>query len=73
MRLGKSRADQNLSKLLMLSTQTVKLDDKTQAKLIRRAQSRRYVVDEPDQDAGDAATAFTDEDFEKFEREYFCQ
>lgn len=39
-------------------------------KLVRRAQNRRYVID-AEKPKADESTAFTDEDFAKFEREYF--
>lgn len=39
--------------------------------LIRRAQNKRYVILEV-KPQEESSTAFTDEDFEKFEREYFC-
>lgn len=71
LRNGKNRADENLKKLLLFSGSS-KLDAETTDKLIRRAQNRKYVIAVPKTAAADEATAFTDEDFEKFEREYFC-
>lgn len=71
LRNGQSRADENLQKLLLFSA-PVRLDAGTTDKLIRRAQSGRYVIAAPMAVAADEATAFTEEDFAKFEREYFC-
>lgn len=69
LRNGQSRADENLRKLLMLSG--VKLDATTTDRLVRRAQNKRYIID-VEKPAEESASVFTDEDFAKFEREYFC-
>lgn len=39
--------------------------------LFKRAQTQKYVIPEP-KPKEEEATVFTDEDFRKFEREYFC-
>lgn len=40
--------------------------------LIQRAQNRKYVIEEKKPDAAEEeASVFTEEDFAKFEREYF--
>lgn len=49
----------------------VKLDTTTTDRLIRRAQNKRYIID-VEKPAEESASVFTDEDFAKFEREYFC-
>lgn len=40
--------------------------------LIKRAQTQKYVIPEP-KSKEEEASVFTDEDFRKFEREYFCR
>lgn len=40
------------------------------AQLIRRAQNKKYVIDSPKPEK-EQASVFTEEDFAKFEREYF--
>lgn len=66
---SKDRISENVRKLLMLQS-AVKLSDEATETLLRRARSQRYVI--PEQKAAeDSSTAFTEEDFLKFEKEYF--
>lgn len=55
---------------MLLLDSAVKLSDDAADTLIRRARSGRYVIPGP-KPAKDTSTAFTEEDFLKFEREYF--
>lgn len=66
-----SKIEENVRKCLLLST-AMEMDDDTAQKLIQRARSRKYVAAEQQKPKEDEPTVFTDEDFEKFEREYFC-
>lgn len=52
--------------------QTLKNRNVKTFQLIKRAQTQKYVIPEPKSKDEQARTAFTDEDFRKFEREYFC-
>jgi len=65
-----SKAEENLQKLLMFNS-SVNLDKDTTQKLIKRAQTQKYVIPEP-KAKEEETSLFTDEDFMKFEREYFC-
>ncbi|KAJ6650103.1 hypothetical protein Bhyg_05347, partial [Pseudolycoriella hygida] len=64
-----SKAEVNLKKLLSLSS-PLRLDSETIQKLAKRAQTQKYVISEQNSKV-DEATPFTEEDFIKFEKEYF--
>lgn len=64
----KSKVEENRQKLLMLDNE-LKMNDEVKETLLRRARSNRYVI--PEKKEIDSTTAFTEEDFLKFEREYF--
>lgn len=66
---SKDKISDNVRKMLLLDS-AVKMSDDTAETLIRRARTGRYVIPEP-KPAADTTTAFTEEDFLKFEREYF--
>lgn len=66
-----SKIEENVRRCLLLST-AMEMDDDTAQKLIQRARSRKYVATEHQKPKPDEPTVFTDEDFERFEREYFC-
>ncbi|KAG4073040.1 hypothetical protein HA402_009459 [Bradysia odoriphaga] len=65
-----SKVEENLKKLLMFSS-PVNLDNESAQKLFKRAQTQKYVIPEAKSNV-EQETVFTDEDFRKFEREYFC-
>lgn len=66
---GKEKISENLRKILMMDS-AVKMSDEATDTLLRRARTQRYVIPEQ-KPAEDSTTAFTEEDFLKFEKEYF--
>ncbi|XP_046472308.1 active regulator of SIRT1 [Neodiprion pinetum] len=59
--------DKNIERLLLLSGN--RIDPETSEKLLKRALKRRYVLKETEP-AESEQTAFTEEDFKQFEKEY---
>ena len=59
--------DKNVKKLLVLSNN--RMDPNTVNKLLDRAVKKRYIP-KPHKSKGPETTAFTEEDFKKFEKEY---
>lgn len=70
MKRSKDRTEENVRRLLALDRE-LKLNDETKELLIRRAQTGHYVI--PEQKKVEEEDVFTEEDFAKFEREYFCK
>lgn len=66
---GKEKISENLRKILMMDS-AVKMSDEATDTLLRRARTQRYVIPEQ-KPAEESTTAFTEEDFLKFEKEYF--
>ncbi|XP_033350753.1 active regulator of SIRT1-like [Bombus vosnesenskii] len=62
--------DENVQRLLLLSTN--RIDPNTTNKLLSRALRKRYIPKEKKPKEPEA-TAFTEEDFKKFEKEYVDQ
>lgn len=70
MKRNKNKIDSNVQKLLALDN-SFKLSDETTEVLIKRARTGHYVIPEKKPEI-EEESVFTDEDFAKFEREYFC-
>ncbi|XP_031623982.1 uncharacterized protein LOC116341199 [Contarinia nasturtii] len=68
MKQSKDRTEENVKRLLALDN-ALKIDDETKELMIRRAQTGHYVIPEKKQE--EEEDVFTEEDFAKFEREYF--
>lgn len=68
MKQTQDRTEENVKRLLALDN-ALKLDEKTKALMLRRAQTGHYVV--PEKEVKNDEDVFTEEDFAKFEREYF--
>lgn len=66
----KDRTEENVKRLLALD-RTLQLTDETKELMIRRARTGHYVI--PEKVEKEEEDIFTKEDFEKFEKEYFCQ
>lgn len=67
---AKDPTDENVQRLLMLSTN--RIDSKLADKLLDRAVKKRYIP-KKEKPKEPEATAFTEEDFKKFEQEYVDQ
>lgn len=65
---AQDRTEENVRRLLALDVQT-KLNDETKDLMIKRARSNHYVV--PEKIVKEEEDVFTEEDFLKFEKEYF--
>lgn len=65
---SKDRTEENVKRLLALDN-ALKIDDETKELMLRRARTGHYVVPEKKQEVEE--DVFTEEDFAKFEREYF--
>lgn len=61
---------ENIEKLQRLSKSTT--DVKIAEKLMERARTGRALADKINLKTKDSGTVFTEEDFKKFEEEYFC-
>lgn len=68
MKRSKDRTEENVKRLLALDN-AVKLDAETKELILKRARVGHYVV--PEKVQQDEEDVFTEEDFVKFEREYF--
>ena len=66
----KGKLDENLKKLLILGSSSKACDEKAEM-LIRRARAGHYVIPEK-KIQEEATSAFTEEDWAKFEKEFFC-
>ncbi|XP_077297528.1 uncharacterized protein LOC143919185 isoform X2 [Arctopsyche grandis] len=66
---SESIVEENLKKLGILGSHSI--DSNIANKLVKRAQRGRAVI-EIEEEKPEEGTAFTEEDFQKFEREYFC-
>lgn len=64
----KDRTEENVKRLLALDN-ALKLDDETKELMLKRARVGHYVV--PEKKHVEEEDVFTEEDFAKFEREYF--
>lgn len=64
----KDRTEENVKRLLALDN-PLKIDDETKELMLRRARTGHYVV--PEKKLKEEEDVFTEEDFAKFEREYF--
>lgn len=67
---NKDRTEENVRRLLALDRE-LNMNNETKELLIRRARTGHYVI--PEQKPVDQDDVFTEEDFAKFEREYFCK
>lgn len=65
----KDKISENVRKLLLMQS-APKLSDEATETLLRRARTQRYVIPEK-KPVEESTTAFTEEDFLKFEKEYF--
>lgn len=65
---SKDRTEENVKRLLALDN-ALKLDDETKELMLRRARTGHYVL--PKKEEKEEEDVFTEEDFAKFEREYF--
>lgn len=68
MKRSKDRTEENVKRLLALDNE-LKIDEETKELMLRRAQTGHYVV--PEKKQKEEEDVFTEEDFAKFEREYF--
>lgn len=65
---SKDRTEENVRRLLALDNE-LKLDDETKELMLKRARTGHYVM--PDKEEKEEEDIFTEEDFARFEREYF--
>ncbi|CAD1480140.1 unnamed protein product, partial [Heterotrigona itama] len=63
--------DENVKRLLIFSNNHINPD--TTNKLLTRALKKKYIPKEKPKEAPEETTAFTEEDFKKFEKEYIDQ
>lgn len=68
MKRSKDRTEENVKRLLALDN-ALKIDEETKELMLRRARTGHYVV--PEKQVKEEEDVFTEEDFAKFEREYF--
>ncbi|XP_055295601.1 active regulator of SIRT1-like [Sitodiplosis mosellana] len=68
MKRSKDRTEENVRRLLALDND-LKIDEETKELMLRRARTGHYVV--PEKQQKEEEDVFTEEDFAKFEREYF--
>lgn len=68
MKRSKDRTEENVKRLLALDN-ALKIDAETKELMLRRARTGHYVV--PEKEEKEEEDVFTEEDFAKFEREYF--
>lgn len=68
MKRSNDRIEENVKRLLALEN-GLKLDEPTKELMIKRAQTGHYVI--PTKVEKEEEDVFTEEDFAKFEREYF--
>lgn len=66
----KDRTEENVQRLLALDN-ALKLDEETKELMLKRARTGHYVA--PDKKEVEEEDIFTEEDFAKFEREYFVK
>lgn len=64
------KTEENVRRLLALDNQ-LKLNGETKDMILKRAHAGHYVV--PQKEEKVEEDVFTEEDFAKFEREYFCK